>query len=168
MSGCLGGLFRRPDLLAAAAAGDADAVTRLLQRGADANCRCSQLGATPLAHAALHGHAACIKALRADGYDAHLIVGNSVDADTPSTTRLLLSVTGEKRPRASAMFTAAMGMQRSAARSTSASDATAAMPEAPEASSRSTQMPIPGAASVGRARAAPAQPAAQPPLDSWK
>jgi tRNA A-37 threonylcarbamoyl transferase component Bud32 len=36
---------------------------RALQRGADANCRDARLGATPLGHAALHGHVACIKAL---------------------------------------------------------------------------------------------------------
>ena len=63
MAACLPAFFRRPDLLAAAAAGDADGVTRALQRGADANCRDPRLGATPLAHAAMHGHAACIKAL---------------------------------------------------------------------------------------------------------
>lgn len=51
------------ELLAAATQGDADRVVKALQRGADANCRDGRLGAAPLAHAALGGHSACIKAL---------------------------------------------------------------------------------------------------------
>ena len=55
--------WRKPDLIGAAASGDADRVVRALQRGADANCRDTRLGAAPLAHAARAGHSACIKAL---------------------------------------------------------------------------------------------------------
>jgi tRNA A-37 threonylcarbamoyl transferase component Bud32 len=61
----MGCFCRKPgaDLLAAATQGDAEGVVRALQRGADANCRDARMGAAPLAHAALGGHVACIRAL---------------------------------------------------------------------------------------------------------
>jgi len=60
---CWPGLFGRPDLFEAAKTGQAERVRLALQRGADANAWDPQLGATPLHHAALHGHVGCIRAL---------------------------------------------------------------------------------------------------------
>jgi len=56
------------DLIEAANAGDADAVTRLLQSGADANCS-NKSGATPLHRAAYQNHLAVAEALVAAGAD---------------------------------------------------------------------------------------------------
>jgi hypothetical protein len=68
MPGCCG-LRGDPNaaLLAAAVAGDAEAVRSALRRGASVDARDAKLGGTALAHAALHGHLHAIEALLLHG-----------------------------------------------------------------------------------------------------
>ena len=64
MACCFGGVQRPTDtLLAAASSGDAAACAAALRRGADVEFRDPKLGATPLMHAALNGHASVLEVL---------------------------------------------------------------------------------------------------------
>lgn len=91
------------DLHAAAGRGDAEAVVRLLDQGADPNAR-DPAGRTPLHVAAFGSHAPVLRALVRGGADPNALEGRRYDivtiaavADDVSTLRLALELGGSAR-----------------------------------------------------------------------